>query len=42
VTTVSPSASVLPTPYSVHCHHDHQTCIVESRVQYHLSIGEAF
>ena len=42
VTTVSPSASVLPTPYSVHCHHDHQTCILESRVQYHLSIGEAF
>jgi len=32
----------LPTRYSVHCHDNGQTCILESRVQYHLSIGEAF
>ena len=34
---------VQPTPWSVHCNHANgQTCILESRVQYHLSIGEAF
>jgi len=38
----SPASSVLPTVYSVHCAHDGQSCILESRIQYHLSIGEAF
>jgi translocation and assembly module TamA len=41
-TTDSPSPAELPTVYSVHCHHDGVSCILESRVQYHLSIGEAF
>ncbi len=41
-TALSPAPQVLPTPYSVHCHANGKSCILESRFQYHLSIGEAF